>query len=502
MKRRPSRRAQNELLVNPRAARARYPHGTRARYNLGRCRCGPCKAANRKYKNARTAHKRLTWRVRHIAPTKTYIVCHVKTGKVVFSTKDRDKAFARRDKLNGPLKVSPRELISTNGITRHVAALRRQGVGLHTIANVSGVSRGVLQRILDGDIVRTRASTERRVLAVGPDTVKGGMRVRSDDMVILVERLVAAGYRRGWIALQTGRNRAALHVGKRQWIRLAKARAVYALYMRIRAHDSSLPPPPAALGEIDAIKIRKASRSEPAAVPSYPHGTRARYTVNQCRCARCAKANREFERCRSARKLCRYGIRKQQIGWAVLDFESDRVVFHSSDRESASHTRDILNSADPRTQQYAYVDVGITRAHINHLRGNGLSDADIAAAAGVKTSSVWMARQSVRKRIRQITANAILAVSPDTSGAGTVYVDAQPVHTLVDRLLAAGFDAASLEHILRFGRDALRRRLSKMRLDRARRIMVLYAALRDRVSAVRELEQRAGAAVGNLGVAV
>jgi hypothetical protein len=47
-------------------ARKQYPHGTNARYHLGRCRCAPCKAAARVYANNRnrlTAYGRFDVRV-------------------------------------------------------------------------------------------------------------------------------------------------------------------------------------------------------------------------------------------------------------------------------------------------------------------------------------------------------------------------------------------------------------------------------------------------------
>lgn len=195
-------------------ARLRYPHGTVARYVMGRCRCFPCRLANSHRTQAYTDAKRKRWRVQPIGGG--YLtVRDTRDGQgEVFRTQDRTEAFARRDQLNaaeGPLEA-PTDLISVRDVRKHLAWLQSQGIGPKTVSAVSGVSYSVLQRMLGyasggTPIRRTRRSTAERILAVGLSDAAGGQKVPAGPTWDLIDCLLAAGCKRWELAVALGSKR-------------------------------------------------------------------------------------------------------------------------------------------------------------------------------------------------------------------------------------------------------------------------------------------------------
>lgn len=127
-----------------------------------------------------------------------------------------------------------------------------------------------------------------------------------------------------------------------------------------------------------------------------PHGTRAAYTIDGCRCDDCRDASRLYE----------------------LERRNDPLPR--------------LVSADP------------ARAHVRELMARGMGFKAVAAAAGVSPSSVSallygkLGRPPTR-RIKPSTAQALLAVDLDLSVLpGGARVDAAATHAAVARLVAAG----------------------------------------------------------------
>lgn len=104
------------------------PHGDRVRYVLG-CRCLPCRAANSRYETGRlAARKNGDW--------------------------------------NG--------VVSSLAARNHLRKLRRRGVGLRAVADVTGVSRTILQGIAAGTRAQCRKRTETAILAVDSGARSGG----------------------------------------------------------------------------------------------------------------------------------------------------------------------------------------------------------------------------------------------------------------------------------------------------------------------------------------
>jgi hypothetical protein len=222
-------------------AEQRYAHGTRARFILAQCRCFACKVANADYETKRQAEHRKPFRMRCVGGGRVWQVRRTDTGAVILSTPDRAIAKRRRDSLNkkaGSAKPG-RELIATRDVLAHLKLLEAAGVGLRAVSIAAGVSRGVLQRMVRGDIRKTRRSTADRILAVGAHDAQPGAYVDAAETWKLLDRLIAYGYKRCWIAQQLGAKGRALQL-KRSSVTAENARKVRTLYARLWTGNSEL----------------------------------------------------------------------------------------------------------------------------------------------------------------------------------------------------------------------------------------------------------------------
>ena len=193
----PSSRAAER--VGPQAARrGARAHGTYAKAVIERCPCPRCKAARSAYN-----HK-------------------------------RRQAMAGEDHVWLPY-------VSAEPARRHLAALAEAGVGLKTVARLSGVSHGSLSQIVYGaprlgrpPSRRIRRQTLERILAVHPAQAGGGQRVSAGATWTLIGDLVAAGYTRAYLARALGSQAASptLQIGRQQ-VRASTARAVEDLHQRL-----------------------------------------------------------------------------------------------------------------------------------------------------------------------------------------------------------------------------------------------------------------------------
>ncbi|TAM78193.1 hypothetical protein EPN44_01390 [bacterium] len=197
--------------------------------------------ANANYETQRQAERRRPWRVHHVANGSFWIVRNRETGEIALRAASRARAFRCRDRLNASLEP-PRpanQLIDTKAVIRHCVWLKTVGVGLRTVSVRSGVSRGVLCRILSGDIRKTRRGTADKILAIGPSDRPGAAFIDAAETWRLLEDLIALGYRRGWIAQQLGARRPALQL-RRDRITVTTARKVRRLYLEISRRDARL----------------------------------------------------------------------------------------------------------------------------------------------------------------------------------------------------------------------------------------------------------------------
>lgn len=145
----------------------------------------------------------------------------------------------------------PLPYVSADPAREHLDALGRAGVGLKTVARLSGVSHGSLSKIVYGEPLkgrppsrRIRPETLHSILAVSASQAGGGQRVDAAPTWTLVEELVAAGYSRAFLARALGSEAASprLQIGKKL-VRASTARAMEELHRRLISR------PPAAGGQ-------------------------------------------------------------------------------------------------------------------------------------------------------------------------------------------------------------------------------------------------------------
>ena len=204
---------------------ALYPHGTRARY-VSKCRCEECRAANRAYQKERDVRKHemiSTIRV---------------SGPPIPSTmirQGREERIHRCPGVNGDpcargglwlragLPVCDRCLeLGTvwNGrvdgarAREHIAWLRKNGVGLHAIAEACGLVPVTLARIVrEGSTLRRE--NERRILAVTLDARAPGALVPAKRSRQILARLRRLGMRNRAIAIALGGSATGLQIATR-----------------------------------------------------------------------------------------------------------------------------------------------------------------------------------------------------------------------------------------------------------------------------------------------
>lgn len=146
-------------------------HGTRACYVLDRCRCEPCREANREYA----------------------------------------REHARR---------SAPAYVDASRAREHLADLSRQGVGLKTVAKLTGLSHGGLSKLVYGSpgrppSARIRPETERTILGLLAHNVANATHVDSGPTLRTIDELIARGWTRSAIAQSVvGPHARQLQIGK------------------------------------------------------------------------------------------------------------------------------------------------------------------------------------------------------------------------------------------------------------------------------------------------
>lgn len=171
----------------PKFRESQFEHGVRARYVAG-CRCAPCRKANTLYQRTRA----------------------------------RAKVYGHANPL-----------VDATPSRQHAVRLGKAGMGWRTIAEVAGVPKSTLQRVLDRERRYLRKSTADRILAVTP-APKGGARVPARATWKKVNALLAEGFSKAELARRLGYKQPALQLGKR-WVTAGNAKAVAAFYAEIMA---------------------------------------------------------------------------------------------------------------------------------------------------------------------------------------------------------------------------------------------------------------------------
>lgn len=192
-----ARKAAREAAVGPtrecQHPIANHTHGTHAAYVLDKCRCRPCKVANRAYENQRM----------------------------------KDRAYGRE------------RLVDANPVRAHLQSLMNQGMGLKQIAVQSGVAHGGLSKLWFGHqgrppSRRVRPATAERLLAVtyDPDTLLGGSKMAATGTMRRLQALVYNGWSITQLGVMLGDSDLHTAFGRR-YVTARRYREVKELYARL-----------------------------------------------------------------------------------------------------------------------------------------------------------------------------------------------------------------------------------------------------------------------------
>lgn len=210
---------------------ARHQHGTHAAYVLDRCRCRPCKDANRAYERQRA----------------------------------KDRAYGKQ------------AYVDAAPARQHCLELKASGLGPKRLAVVSGVPHGAISRLLYGDDVRgtpasrrIRQSTADKLLAVEVtvDTLGARIPVPGLPTRLRLQELIAMGWSQSKLAARLGRTPSNFgRILRGDVVGAESARLVRDLHAEL----STTPPPEAEhRDKIAASSARRYARDRGWAPPARP----------------------------------------------------------------------------------------------------------------------------------------------------------------------------------------------------------------------------------------
>jgi hypothetical protein len=231
----------------------KWPHGTRARYALGGCRCESCRAANAaRHHQRREAMAAAAAEVKPSGPPGDGVqlragrefrikTCPGANGAACVkggawlknSTPVCSACLERATIFNGLVDAEP--------VRQHLMRLRRAGVGYKTVAAACDVGKTAITKILDRSNTFIRAQTARRILAVDAKAKADHAVISSPSTIAKaqrqVEELIALGFRKHEIARLLGSKSPALQVGRTGRLIAKSAAAIERLLRRARAGE-------------------------------------------------------------------------------------------------------------------------------------------------------------------------------------------------------------------------------------------------------------------------
>jgi hypothetical protein len=169
-------------------------HGTRAKYVVEKCRCEPCRKANRDYALQRDRHKR----------------------RVAFGIEEPRPAF-----------------VDATEAREHLLWLSKVGVGKRRVSKLTGISLSVIDRLRQGNQTKCRPKTAAKILAVGRSKASDGAFIDAKQTWRLIDDLVNHGWTKTAIAKAIGSKaqRPALQL-QRNKVTAKNARAIAQLHER------------------------------------------------------------------------------------------------------------------------------------------------------------------------------------------------------------------------------------------------------------------------------
>ncbi len=196
------------------------------------------------------------------------------------------------------------------------------------------------------------------------------------------------------------------------------------------------------------------------------HGARAKYVFEKCRCMPCRLANTRYQTLRYARTQVPWRIRCVGTGrlWLVQRSEDRVIDLRTLDRAAAVARCAELNAAWKATVVHDPLwaspgTVTAVRRHLAKLAAKGVSMNRVAAVTGlsrtrlleIKLQRSYSRDRPQRRRLRQETAERILAVQMLVTPAAGARVPAEPTWERINRLLARGVTRTAIARAMGSG---------------------------------------------------
>lgn len=205
---------------------AERPHGTHAKYAVDRCRCDPCRLAQREYNRMRL------------------------------------RAIARPDEAWCPY-------VDAGPAREHIEWLRSCGIGLKSLTLLSGVSHGTLSKLMYGDGLRNmgpsrrvRPATAEKIMATMPAMATGAQKIPAGPTWRLLDELIGRGWAKSELSRRLGHRGPGLQIS-RQLVRASTARAVERLHAELMRIDLIPKRTRWGVRPTPAVRVRPITRSGP-----------------------------------------------------------------------------------------------------------------------------------------------------------------------------------------------------------------------------------------------
>ncbi len=227
-----------------------------------------------------------------------------------------------------------------------------------------------------------------------------------------------------------------------------------------------------------------------------PHGTRAKYVGDRCRCLRCRAANSRYSCAQDLRKRGPWRIRSlngARIPTWIVQHRDGSIRLKTNDRDQARRRCGRLNAQEiaQRDPFWASDDlIAQVRAHLVALNKWGVSLRRIAQICWLsrtrllelKHCASYNSKRPRKRRLKIRTAQLILAISPeDISLAAGERVPADETWRLIEEMLAAGVAKVRIAEAIG-QRRALQVRRNRVRKSTADRIAEFYREIFERVA--------------------
>jgi hypothetical protein len=218
-------------------------------------------------------------------------------------------------------------------------------------------------------------------------------------------------------------------------------------------------------------------------VTTQPHGTRAKYVGDRCRCLRCRAANSRYSCAQDLRKRGPWRIRSlngARIPTWIVQHRDGSIRLKTNDRDQARRRCARLNARVIAQRDPFWASdelIAQVRAHLVALTRWGVSLRRIAHICWLsrtrllelKHGASYNMKRPRKRRLKIRTAQLILAISPeDISLAAGERVPADETWRLIDELLAAGVTKVAIAVAIGQHRalQVRRRRVRKRTADR------------------------------------